>query len=221
MASAGRDDGRGVQTLPDERERPRVSLSEEGECLVVTVDGRRGEAAAIARTLPGEPGRVIVVMQEPTIAVMPELAREGRRWAPGEWESIRLVAPCAGAPTGSGRTPAQELAELLGVEVLAPDGMLLEVPGGSLYVMAAPGGPDSGVWMRFRPGRPPEPRGRRFPGPAWERDLTGFAEPAIPGVTVEEIPAGLWMRWAGVSSPDDLAFAVPAEHATMSLVVSR
>jgi hypothetical protein len=195
-----------------------IRIEQVGECLVVWVAAGPPPPVEVARELPAETGRIAVVMADADPSIMTELARHISEWVPERWQSVRLVAAHAGA--GNGSPPAQELSEMLGVEVVAPDGDVLVVPGGSLYIMATDGGPDRTSWWRFRPGRPPEASGKRFPAPEWERDLAGF-QANIAGVVVEQVPAGLWVRQPGEVHASDLAFAVPIHPKTLALIVSR
>ena len=131
------------------------------------------------------------------------------------------MAAYAGASTAGGPPAAQVLADQLGIEVLAPDGQLLVVPGGTLFVVGGQDRDSRGGWWRFRPGRDPERDARRFPAPQWENRLAAFNEPVIPDVVIEEIPAGLWIHRPGPARRNDLAFAIPVNAGAMSLVFSR
>jgi hypothetical protein len=196
----------------------RLRIDRVGECLLVSDGEPRSRAVADASCMPAEDGRIPVMVPDIALSMMPEIAGLLSAWVPGRFESVRLVAAHAAAEAGDRPSPAQDLSNLLGVEVVAPDGQLARVPGGSLFVMGGRGG---GAWWRLRPGRPPEVNGRRFPTPQWERDLAPFTGPAIAGVAVDEVPAGLWMHWSGKGSPTDLAYAVPAHATAPALVVSR
>src|SRR5438094_539393 len=70
------------------------------------------------------------------------------------------------------------------------------MPAGVGRVRPAPSG---------RLDRPPDTRGARAP----------------PGVVVEEVPAGLWLRRSGAPRPTDLAFRVPVHRSAVALLVSR
>jgi hypothetical protein len=199
----------------------RLRVDQVGACLLASAGGALGAATTMARALPAEDGRMAVVMSHGDAALMPELAEQLQEWLPLGWDSVRLVAAYAATPDGDDPPAAQELSDMLGVEVLAPDGPLLAVPGGSLFVLGPRNPGDRGAWWRFRPGRPAESTGRRFPRPEWEPDLSAFNDPGVAGVIVEEIPAGLWMHWPGEARPTDLAFALPVNDANMALVVSR
>jgi hypothetical protein len=213
--------------------------------LIASPDSRRA-MASVARLIPRESSRLAVVMDRAERPFMPELAHWLRRWVPQRWDSIRLVA--ASAAAAGVECAAKDLSEFLGVEVLAPDGNLVVVPDGSLFVSADSGGPmpnaparpasdesgsadpdgsvrtapsRAGAWWRFRPGRPPVRVGRRFPVPEWEVDIGEFVDPGVAGVVVEEIPCGLWLHRPARIGKDDFAFGVPVLADSMILLVSR
>lgn len=177
------------------------------------------EATGLARSLTLEADRLVVVAAGEIGGCLPELAQRLHPWMRRGWESLRLVASRTATPLNA--SPAQDLAELLDIEVLAPDGNLVAVPGGSLFVTGHRDSGRSGSWWRFRPGQPPARAGARFPEPYWEGDLAGFSDPAVPGMVVEQIPAGLWVRRPGRVTRRDLAYAIPAEARSIALVVSR
>jgi hypothetical protein len=190
---------------------------ESGGCLVVSTGRNPGSSRAlrVARNVPAEAGRLAVVMRRATTERMPALAQRLRRWIPERWDSIRLVAGRAAVSEDAGSPAAQELAELLGVEVLAPEGDLVVVPGGSLFVVDWRNQRGRAGWVRFRPFRSPLPAGRRVPAPEWESDLNAFGDPAIAGLVVEEVPAGLWVHLPESALPDraavpDQAAGIPA-----------
>jgi hypothetical protein len=193
-----------------------------GRCLLASVGRPGSRAQALAEALPeDDSNRIPVLMSRALVDRMPELAELLQRWVPVEWESIRLVAAFAGASASGDRPAAQVLADHLGAEVLAPDGQLLAVPDGTLFVLGGSGRERQGAWWRFRPGRKPERDARRFPAPVWEQMLAAVKDPAIPGVVVEEIPAGLWVHRPGPVRASDLVFAIPVSATTLSLVCSR
>jgi hypothetical protein len=199
----------------------RPHVRQVGNCLVVSFGWSAHKEKALARSLPAEEGRVAVVVGHLGPEVIPELAEELQRWVPFGWESVRLVAARAATANEDATPPAQELAEMLSVEVIAPDGRLLSVPGGALFVLRGRGQETLGSWWRFRPGRAPEMTGRRFPTPAWERELGTFTDPGIPDAVVEELPCGLWLHRPGEPRPGDLAYALPINPAGMTVVVSH
>ncbi len=117
------------------------------DCLLVGSAGSRRRMMSVARLIPREPGRLAVVMDKAEPSFMLELAQRLRRWVPRRWESIRLIAANAAASASGVECAAKDLAELLGVEVVAPDGDLVVVPDGSLFVTAANAPGESGGGM--------------------------------------------------------------------------
>jgi hypothetical protein len=208
-------------TSPSTSTGARLRIDEVGHALLVRVVGAHGPCAAVAAELPAESGRISVVLPNAELARRPDLAQRLRQWVPGRYDSVRLVAAGAALEVdGYGPAPARVLCELLDADVVAPDGDLVATPGGSLFVASTRDTPAKG-WWRFRPGRPPEAGGRRFPTPRWERGLSASAHVRT-DLSVEEIPAGLWVRWPGLpSDPDDLAYAIPVHPDSAALLVSR
>jgi hypothetical protein len=215
--------------------RASLRIDEVDHCLVGSVGAAQPLSRALARSLPVEADRIAVVLPALTDDLLPELVQALRPWVPIRWESIRLVCSNAGRPGPSGIPAGQALADRLGVEVLAPDGDVLSVPNGSLFILRPEGnGPYRGSWWRFRPGREPQQLGRRFPEPEWERYLTGASELRLGDTrvgearldgpntfVVDELPCGLWLRRPGLVDVEDLAFAVPMHATAVALVVSR
>jgi hypothetical protein len=78
--------------------------------------------------------------------------------------TVRLVMSGAGDDRPDSPAVARRIAEAWDLTVEAPDGPVLVVPGGSVFV--PPG--DSG-WWRFAPGLPPVPLGPRLRSPAGRR----------------------------------------------------
>jgi hypothetical protein len=158
-----------------------------GATLVVSAPEGPGQAASgLARTLPVDRGRTVVVVDFPSgdqSTFWPHVvtALSGRG-------PIRLAVSHAGTmrPTA----PAQWLAEQLQAEVVAPDGVLTTVPGAA-FVVGAQG---YGSWVRFQPNASPMPFGRRFPVPQWEAMDPNSPWPTGEIGISEPIPAGLWLR---------------------------
>jgi hypothetical protein len=197
-----------------------------GECLLASVGDPDRGVRSVAGLLPREVDRVAVVMSAAHLHLLPELARNLSRLVPARWPAVRLVVANAALSRGGAAPPAQGLAEWLGVEVIAPAGELLWVPGGSLFVVG--GAPSSASaptirreWWSFRPRQRSVPMGRRFPEPEWERDVAAVVTAEFDDVVVDEIPAGLWLRRPGPVEPTDLAFAIPAQPSSVTLLVSR
>ncbi|TDD83161.1 hypothetical protein E1202_25870 [Saccharopolyspora karakumensis] len=133
--------------------------------------------------------------------------------------AIRLLSPRAGlaAPNGS-RPLALRLSEALDVEVVAPDGELVMLPGGELFSA----GPQTG-WVGFRPGRSKLHDGPSFPVPEWQDGLSTSlrTRPIDPRISVTPIPAGVWVRTAGQPARphSDIGFRVPLSRNRLAIVV--
>jgi hypothetical protein len=158
-----------------------------GATLVVSAPEGPGQAATgLARTLPADRGRIVVVVDFPSgdqSTFWPHVvtALSGRG-------PIRLAVSHAGTmrPTA----PAQWLAEQLQAEVVAPDGVLTTVPGAAFVV----GTQGYGSWVKFQPNASPMPFGRRFPVPQWEAMDPNSPWPTGEIGVSEPIPSGLWLR---------------------------
>jgi hypothetical protein len=158
-----------------------------GATLVVSApEGPSQAASGLARTLPVDRGRTVVVVDFPS-------GDQSTFWphvvtALGGRGPIRLAVSHAGTmrPTA----PAQWLAEQLQSEVVAPDGVLTTVPGAAFVV----GTQGYGSWVRFQPNASPMPFGRRFPVPQWEAMDPNSPWPTGDIGISEPIPAGLWLR---------------------------
>ncbi|GAA3641257.1 hypothetical protein GCM10022267_29530 [Lentzea roselyniae] len=158
-----------------------------GATLVVSApEGPSQAASGLARTLPVDRGRTVVVVDFPS-------GDQSTFWphvvtALGGRGPIRLAVSHAGTmrPTA----PAQWLAEQLQAEVVAPDGVLTTVPGAAFVV----GTQGYGSWVRFQPNASPMPFGRRFPVPQWEAMDPNSPWPTGEIGISEPIPAGLWLR---------------------------
>ncbi|MFD7654154.1 hypothetical protein ACFV4N_09275 [Actinosynnema sp. NPDC059797] len=165
----------------------RFSASFAGATLVVGPPGGAGpQAVALARALPVDRGRTVVVVDPPhgdEVAFWPVVASALQGRGP-----VRLMTSHSGSmrPTA----PAQWLAEQLQAEVVAPDGAVTTVPGAAFVV----GNGGYGCWLRFVPGASPVPMGRRFPVPQWEAVDPNAPWPTGEVGVSEPIPAGLWLR---------------------------
>ncbi|SFR29666.1 hypothetical protein SAMN04488564_120139 [Lentzea waywayandensis] len=158
-----------------------------GSTLVVSnPEGPSQGATGLARALPADTGRTVVVVDFPggeqsTFWPHVVAALHGRG-------PIRLAVSHAGTmrPTA----PAQWLAEQLQTEVVAPDGVLTTVPGAAFVV----GTQGYGSWVKFQPNASPMPFGRRFPVPQWEAMDPNSPWPTGEIGISEPIPSGLWLR---------------------------
>jgi hypothetical protein len=153
-------------------------------------------------------------------AMMNELADALTDRLPPRCNRVRLVAWNSGCLHDDRPAPAYQLASRLGVEVIAPAGPLLGVPGGSLFAPAGRGAQRPGGWWRFAPGSAPSRAGWRYPEPQWDADLGEVGEIGD-DLVVEQVPAGLWLHRNGYRSVTDLVFSVPVDPADPALIVSH
>ncbi|GLY46615.1 hypothetical protein Lesp01_02710 [Lentzea sp. NBRC 102530] len=158
-----------------------------GATLVVSApEGPSQGATGLARALPADTGRTVVVVDFPSgdqSTFWPHVVTALHGRGP-----IRLAVSHAGTmrPTA----PAQWLAEQLQAEVVAPDGVLTTVPGAAFVV----GTQGYGSWVRFQPNASPMPFGRRFPVPQWEAMDPNSPWPTGEIGISEPIPSGMWLR---------------------------
>ncbi|MGP2436809.1 hypothetical protein [Streptomyces sp. JW3] len=130
--------------------------------------------------------------------------------------SVRLVLSGAGLDRPDRPAPARRIADAWGLTVEAPDGPVLVVPGGSVFVP-----PGDGGWWRFAPGERPAMLGPRTPAPHWQAALRGAPARTSDGCVVEQIPAGLLIRPAEATAarPGDLFHAVPVDPKRPAVIV--
>ncbi|WP_439659750.1 hypothetical protein ACSHWB_46525 [Lentzea sp. HUAS TT2] len=158
-----------------------------GSTLVVSApEGPSQGATGLARALPADTGRTVVVVDFPSgdqSTFWPHVVTALHGRGP-----VRLAVSHAGTmrPTA----PAQWLAEQLQAEVVAPDGVLTTVPGAAFVV----GTQGYGSWVKFQPNASPMPFGRRFPVPQWEAMDPNSPWPTGEIGISEPIPSGLWLR---------------------------
>ncbi|HEY5834694.1 hypothetical protein [Streptomyces sp.] len=123
-----------------------------------------------------------------------------------------LLVMSTGAAEWPGRpSPARRICEEWGVDVLAPSGVAVVVPGGTVFALD---GPDTtGDWWLFSPGLVPQRLGARHPAPAWQGPLERVGPDIAEGHVVAQVPAGLLVQPAG-ARPEDIdaiRYAVPAD----------
>lgn len=175
--------------------------------LVHPPEGPVATAVELARTLPPEPGHTVVVVDPPELGG-PALVEELAALLPDR-RPLRLVLSRAGS--GGPGSLAHALAERKQTEVIAPDGVVRPVAGGFAFAAGGAG------WLRFRPGGPPRPAGLRYPVPAWEPGTPLRRLAPGPGLVVEPIPAGLWLR--PDSHPDPApVFGLPCQAEMLTVV---
>ncbi len=177
------------------------------------------DVADLARTLHPGSGTVTIVATAPggaAGALWPRLSElldtlraEGTR-------SVRLVMAGAGDDRPERPALARRIADSWELVVEAPDGQVLVVPGGSVFVP-----PGDGGWWRFAPGEQPELLGPRTPAPDWQPGVHRVPARMADGCVVDRIPAGLLIRPAGAtaSRPGDVFHAIPVDHQRPAVVV--
>lgn len=151
--------------------------------------------------------------------VMADLEAQLRPGHVGRTPDIRLLAGRTGSAGSNGQAPlAARLSERLNVEVVAPDGNLLMLPGGELFSLG-----DAAGWVGFQHGRCNIDSGPRHPGPVWQDALTEALRtlPTDARISVVQVPAGLWVRSAGKPPrpASDMAFRVPVHASRPAILV--
>lgn len=196
---------------------PHLHVGGEDRVLIVHTGSAPSEhlaraAAELRRGHPADQVTVLVgagfgVPEALYAALTPELANARKEGA----RIVRLVMARAAEPGGGAL--AQALAEAVSCDVLAPAGLIVVVPGGTLFAPDLPGAP--GGWWHFSPGLTPHRTGMRLPEPPWQSAVERAAPPTTAGCVVEQIPAGLLVLPVGVPSEgaDALRYAVPPDPA--------
>jgi hypothetical protein len=206
------------------RHWPEVRLSWVGNGVVVHSGSEPGSRAAAVVASWGPADELCVVVNSHTVRLLPamldELADTLALRLPPRCEAVRLVAWDGACSHNNRPAPAYLLASRLGIDVIAPAGPLLGVPGRSLFAPPARGPQRRGGWWRFRAGTIPSLVGWRFPAPRWEIDLNAVGE--LPrGLALDQIPAGIWLHRPGIRSISDLVFSVPVDPAEPALILSH
>ncbi|MFE9252497.1 hypothetical protein [Streptomyces sp. NPDC007088] len=136
--------------------------------------------------------------------------------------TVRLVLSAAGDDRPGDPAPARRVAEDWEIEVIAPDGLALVVPGGGLFVAERHAGAEGepGGWWRFSPGAEPVRIGSRQPAPAWQPAVEELRV-TDGGCVIEQVPSGLLARPPDAAPPraGDLCYAVPADPRGPALVL--
>ncbi|MYR67268.1 hypothetical protein GTW70_15145, partial [Streptomyces sp. SID4939] len=185
------------------------------------------DVADLARGMRTDDGTVTVIAGADgmeTSAFWPRLSELLDSLSESGADTVRLVMAGAGQDVKDRPATARRISDAWGVEVKAPDGAPLVVPGGSLFVPPGPsadGRPPAGGWWRFAPGSAPEPLGPRSPEPSWQPALRHVPSGTSGGSVVEQIPAGLLVRPAEATAtqPGDLYHAVPVDPRRPAVVV--
>ncbi|MFH8885180.1 hypothetical protein [Streptomyces californicus] len=185
------------------------------------------DVADLARTMRADEDTVTVVAGAEgagSAAFWPKLSELLDTLGESGADRVRLVMPGTGHETEGRPATARRIADAWRMEVEAPDGPPLVVPGGSLFVPPAEGAaqrPSAGGWWRFAPGERPKPLGPRSPQPTWQSSLNGLPSALAGGCVVEQIPAGVLVRPSGAAParPGDLYHAVPVDPRRLTVVV--
>ncbi|MGW3121599.1 hypothetical protein ACWDBW_31355 [Streptomyces sp. NPDC001107] len=169
--------------------RLRLRSTPAGDALVIHPKGGYDDrAAAFARGIADDPHHTVAVVDLPADAVATEWESVARLLSSDRYGSPRLVF---GRGTREDiRTACSLIADRLGREVLAPDGDLVPTVSGGLFVP----GDDGAAWLRFRPGRDPEPAAQRYPKPHWEFSAPARTRPVGAHAVAQPVPAGVWLR---------------------------
>ncbi|MDG4809484.1 hypothetical protein O7634_22280 [Micromonospora sp. WMMD1120] len=122
---------------------------------------------------------------------------------------VWVAADRVGRPDEAFAPWLSDLAARTGVELLAPDGPVVAVPGGTWY---AAGGTGAWGWRSFRRGVGCPVSANRCPTPAWEPALPD--RPTTLGrLVADPVPAGLLLRAATAvpAATGDPAYQVPVD----------
>ncbi|WP_405389900.1 hypothetical protein OG596_19625 [Streptomyces sp. NBC_01102] len=214
---------------PQARDEPVFAVEEYDGIVLLRMASDDALSAAdvddLARSLPSDDGTVTVVTgaDESTAgALWPRLATLLDSLREEDVTSVRLVMSGSGHDRPGHEAPARRIAEAWGMEVIAPDAVVLVVPGGGLFVPGLrPESRDTGSWWRFAPGAEPVALGPRQPAPAWQPGPPGPQPVTASGCVVEQIPAGLLVRPKDALAPrlGDLCYAIPVDrHGPLVLV---
>ncbi|MFD4130040.1 hypothetical protein ACFXKK_16335 [Streptomyces globisporus] len=185
------------------------------------------DVADLARTMRADEDTVTVIAGAEgagSAAFWPKLSELLDTLSESGADSVRLVMPGAGQEAEGRPATARRIADAWRMEVEAPDGPPLVVPGGSLFIPSVEGAgrrSSAGAWWRFAPGKRPEPLGPRSPQPSWQSALDDLPSALAGGCVVEQIPAGVLVRPSGAAParPGDLYHAVPVDPRRLTVVV--
>nr|WP_196232679.1 discoidin domain-containing protein [Salinispora arenicola] len=192
---------------------------------VAVIGGLSDEAVvAVARSLPVAVGEITVVGRLGESSGWSVVA-EALSGVAASGVLVRLAVSGAGSEDGTGPAPAAVLAQRVGVDVLAPVGSMVMVPGGTLFADAGWRRFGAGSAVSLDGGREVE-SGRRFPAPDWELGLDALDVEVLPaGLVRKVIPAGAWLYPGSPDQPatewDDLAYAIAVDANQPVLLVGR
>ncbi|MDT5023877.1 MAG: hypothetical protein QOE61_303 [Micromonosporaceae bacterium] len=215
------------------RQMSELQVRWHGQTLVIG-DGDADLSTDLLQSLPVEPDRCTVLVLDAATADVQALEQILDTWLPPAIRSVRLALSRAGA---SGL--AQQLADRMDIEVIAPDGPVVLLPAGVLFVTSpafakdsasAPkdGTPDRiqgglGGWWTHRPGQHPDRQGPHHPAPPWLVELPKRQRLRPSALVAHAIPCGVWLHTRGRRpvSPDDPAFAIPADPHRITVLIGR
>ena len=183
-----------------------------GQTLVI---GDADLSTHLLRSLPVEPDRCTVLVLDAITADVEALEQVLVTWLPPAVRSVRLALSRAGA---SGL--AQQLADRMDIEVIAPDGPVVLLPPGVLFVTSPVG---VGGWWTHRPGQIPDRQGPHHPTPSWRVELPKRQRFRPLALVTHAIPCGIWLHTPGRRqvSPDDPAYAIPADPDRVTVLIGR
>jgi hypothetical protein len=210
--------------------QPALFIERRGANLMIRLRGSRDtQEYTMFSAIPSLPGNTVVLISIDALTrgdisqAVNQAAHQALAALPGPpppGHRLWLALSGLGQPDTRVRSWPQQLAEELGVEVLAPQGPLSLVPGGLLFVGGVAG---SNSWRSFRRGDTSRPWGARYPQPDWEAQLPPGPVTSAHKLTVEPIPAGLLVRTEGAppTPPADRAYAVAVHPGRPRLVLGR
>lgn len=184
-----------------------------GHTLVIGVDERLPRN--LVEALPSERDRHTVLLAgDATLAPEPVARLIGEELPKAG--SIRLACSAPGA----GRI-AQQLADRLSVDVVAPLGPTMLVGPGSLFVVRRP---RAHSWRLHRPGdRPRDIDSPRHPAPQWQVPLPRQPFGRLHGLVAQELPAGFWLHrpQRRPLPADDPAYAIEVDGEHVVVLVGQ
>ncbi|GAA1378078.1 hypothetical protein [Catellatospora chokoriensis] len=184
-----------------------------GHTLVIGVDD--GLPRDLVEALPSERDRHTVLLAGDAPLSPEPVARLIGEELPRA-ASIRLA--CSAAGTGP---IAQQLADRLRIDVVAPLGPTMLVGPGSLFVVRQP---RAHSWRLHRPGeRAREIGAPRHPAPQWQVPLPRQPFGRLHGLAAHDLPAGFWLHrpQRRPLAPDDPAYAIEVDAERVVVLVGQ
>ncbi|MGW3635808.1 hypothetical protein ACWD7F_37815 [Streptomyces sp. NPDC005122] len=165
-----------------------ATLRKAGPHLIIApppLPGATDELSAALARLQAVPGALVLLAASPDAGhvLRAELHELGRLVSERGATTLVLAASGMAAAPAAGRRPAERFAKLVGVPVVAPDGMISIRRDGTLLVTAAPSSPPASWWY-CPPEGTSEPLGPLWPGDPKRATPQPFAadsaQPAMP-----------------------------------------